>query len=122
MDMIDISIIIPVHNEEDILEKNLAKIYSSLEKSKLVGKFEIILCENGSKDSTPAIVKNLSKKDPKIKSVILKKRGLGLAIKTGILNARYDIAAFYAIDIPYGADHVVHGLKALKSYDADIVI
>ena len=122
MDMMDISVIIPVHNEEEILEKNLCKIHSSLEKSKLVGKFEIILCENGSKDSTPAIVKNLSKKDPKIKSVILKKRGLGLAIKTGILNARYDIAAFYAIDIPYGADHVVHGLKALKSYDADIVI
>ena len=54
-DMMDISVIIPVHNEEEILEKNLGRIYSSLEKSSLVGKFEILLCENGSKDSTPVI-------------------------------------------------------------------
>ena len=120
--MVDVSVIIPVNNEEEILEKNLGRICSSLEKSKLVGKFEIILCENGSKDSTPVIIRNLSKKDQKIKPIILKKRGLGLAIKKGILNARYDIAVFYAIDIPFGADHIVHSLKALKSSDADIVI
>lgn len=118
----EISVIIPVHNEEDILEKNLSRIYSSLEKSSLVGKFEILLCENGSEDSTPVIVKNLSKKNPKIKSIILKKRGIGLAVKKGIQKARHDIVVFYAIDIPYGADYVVRGLRALKSNSADILI
>ncbi len=118
----DVSVIIPVHNEEEILEKNLSRIYSSLEKSSMVGKFEILLCENGSEDSTPVIVKNLSKKNSKIKSIILKKRGIGLAVKSGILKARHDIVVFYAIDIPYGADYVVHGLRALKSHNADILI
>ena len=60
--MINISIVFPVHNEEETLEELLTDWYEKLNKNNI--NFEFVIVEDGSKDRTKEIIKNLEKKFP----------------------------------------------------------
>jgi glycosyltransferase involved in cell wall biosynthesis len=62
--MTAISIIIPIFNEEKILEKNIDYLIPQLRKN--FDRFEIILSENGSIDATKKIAIELDKKWPEV--------------------------------------------------------
>ena len=53
-----LSIVIPIYNEEEILEASTNQIIAICEKIK--AEYEIILVENGSTDKTASIASNLS--------------------------------------------------------------
>jgi len=53
-----ISIVIPIHNEEKMLEKNITEIVENMNRSKV--KYEIILIENGSTDKTYDVASKIS--------------------------------------------------------------
>ena len=119
----DISIILPINNEEAVLQKNCLALFQFLKKDKNIRNFEILLCDNGSSDKSLAIAKSLEKKykqHKQIRAFHSPKRGLGIGIQLGIDNARYDNLFFYAIDIPFGFDIIDQSLAALES--ADVVI
>jgi len=105
----NLSVIIPVYNEEKSLQ-NLIKLHNYLN-----GKFEILVCDNGSTDNSATVIRGF--KYPKIKYVKVPERGLGLGIKAGIENAKYDNIMFYAIDLPFGLNIIDESLTALKKYD-----
>jgi glycosyltransferase involved in cell wall biosynthesis len=67
MPKIDLSIVLPVHNEE----KNLPFLYEELTKElkNLPLNYEIIFVDDGSKDTSFKILESLSKKDKKVKIV-----------------------------------------------------
>ncbi|MBI3379832.1 glycosyltransferase family 2 protein [Candidatus Gottesmanbacteria bacterium] len=59
--MKQLQIILPVHNEEESIEKTVSEIYNII--SKKVD-FEFIICEDGSRDNTKKVLAKLSKKYP----------------------------------------------------------
>jgi glycosyltransferase involved in cell wall biosynthesis len=59
---IQISIVIPVYNEEGILRAAVVDLRERL--SPLSWSYEILLAENGSRDRTVAIARELSQKYP----------------------------------------------------------
>lgn len=65
--MIDISVFIPVYNEENRLEKNIKKIYDKLKETGY--KFEIFIVDDNSKDLTPEIGRELVKKYDEVRFV-----------------------------------------------------
>ncbi|MFH1053362.1 MAG: glycosyltransferase [Candidatus Woesearchaeota archaeon] len=120
MEKINLSIIIPVNNEEKIIEKNSLKLLDYLKNSKLIDKYEILLCDNGSTDKTYEIAKELARKYKQIRAFHADKRGIGLGIKQGILNAKYEYMKKQDIDIPFGLGVIEDSIKAIE--DADVVI
>ena len=56
----NLSIVIPVYNSENILEELVTRIYQSLKKKNFQGKFEIILINDCSKDNTKKIIKSFN--------------------------------------------------------------
>ena len=58
-----ISIVFPVYNEEDNLEKLISDWHKKL-KEKLDNQFEFVIVEDGSKDRTKQIIKDLEKNYP----------------------------------------------------------
>ncbi|MFH1316427.1 MAG: glycosyltransferase [Candidatus Woesearchaeota archaeon] len=120
MEKINLSLIIPVNNEEKIIEKNSLKLLNHLKNSSLIDKYEILLCENGSTDKTYEIAKGLARKYKRIRAFHADKRGIGLGIKQGILNAKYEYLKKQDIDIPFGLGIIEDSIKAIK--DADVVI
>lgn len=80
---IEISIVVPMHNEEECINEFYTRTTSTLRNLKVP--YEIVLVNDGSKDNTGGIIKKLSKKDPSVLGVFLaRNRGQCTAIYAGI--------------------------------------
>lgn len=79
---VELSVIIPIHNEE----QNLEPFYNELKDHlKFISNYEIIFVDDGSLDSSFNILNKLSKKDKKLKIIKLKTRcGQSIAIRAGL--------------------------------------
>ena len=65
--MIDLSLIIPVYFEEEVMPKSIEEITKALELLDL--SYEIIFIDDGSKDKTVSIIKEHAQKDERIKLI-----------------------------------------------------
>jgi glycosyltransferase involved in cell wall biosynthesis len=110
-----ISIIVPVFNEEEILEERIHFLNSYLKAH--FENFEIIVSENGSRDLTREIIGSL---EDKLASV----RGLtdasvadyGLALIEGIRAASFNEVAILELDY-FDFDFLERGYKKLSDFD-----
>lgn len=82
-----ISCIFPVHNEAAVLAKQLKKFVADLKHFSLPV-WEIILVENGSRDTSWNIIQSLQNKDRRIRSLRLPQSSYGQAVRTGLEQAR----------------------------------
>lgn len=106
-----LSIIIPLFNEQERLEK-LTKVYKFLNQQKF--RYEVILINDGSIDNTLRMLNKLSKK---IKFTLItyeKNRGKGFAIKTGMLAAKGRYLLFTDIDLSTPVEEFIKFLPFLK--------
>ena len=85
-----ISILIPVYNEEKVIERNVKILVKFLDKLKIP--YEVLICDNGSTDKTPIIGKSLSSKFPKkVRFFSIKeRRSVGSAFKKMVNEATYE--------------------------------
>jgi glycosyltransferase involved in cell wall biosynthesis len=119
-----ISIVIPIYNEQAILH---AAVVDLRERLKPVGwSYEIILAENGSKDRTVEIAQELAEKysdpaDGQVKLISLGEPNYGKAMKQGILLARGDIVICDEIDL-CDVDFHRRAVEILETGAADLVI
>lgn len=118
----DFSLIIPIHNEETILKEAVGSLYKYLETLESLGEFEIILACNGCTDSSEKICKELSKNNPRVKTIIIEGRGLGTAIHQSAHKASYDMMMFYAIDLPFGLSVIGESIDAAVKNKGAVVI
>lgn len=104
-----------VYNEEEVLTENIRKLKKGL--NRLVGKgnYEIILVENGSTDNTPILLKRIN--DKNIKVLFSSAKGLGLAFKIAVMEAKYDHVVFSAIDLLFGFSDLKMALSIWSDYD-----
>lgn len=83
--MIDFSLVLPIHNQEDIIESVYKEIRKALDKLNIT--YECILVENGSRDNTLKVLKQLAKKYKNTR-VHVAPQGYGSAVITGLNNAK----------------------------------
>ncbi len=119
-----ISIVIPVYNEQAILH---AAVIDLRERLKPFGwNYEIILAENGSKDRTVEIGKELAAKfgdseDGQVKIISMGEPNYGRALKEGILLAKGELVICDEIDL-CDADFHRRAVEILETGTADLVI
>jgi len=83
---ITVSVIIPVYNEQKVIEKTIDAVKKSIKKSS-VSSYEIIVVDDGSKDKSGRIIDSITG----IKAFHHQiNKGYGASIKTGIRNSRYE--------------------------------
>lgn len=82
----EVSIVIPVYNEEGILSASLSDLIDKLSDADF--EYEIIIAENGSKDATVAIAEEYSQRHPQVRVFSVGEPNYGLALKEGIRRAR----------------------------------
>ena len=90
------SIVIPIYNEEEILEESTNAIFSLCKSMEI--DFEIIFSENGSTDNTKKIVDKLIKKYSEIKIISNSEPNYGNALKAGFDLAKNDLVISFDID------------------------
>jgi glycosyltransferase involved in cell wall biosynthesis len=114
-----ISIVIPVYNEEAILESAVKDLLDRLERFDVP--FELILAENGSKDRTVGLAEELAARFSEVRTFSLGEPNYGKALKRGILLARGEIVICDEIDL-CDTDFYTRALALLDAYDADLVV
>ena len=115
----NISIVIPVYNEEGILHSSVVDLVTSLDELKW--EYEILLAENGSSDRTVALGEELSRKYPRVQIHSLGEPNYGRALKEGILRAKGKFVICDEIDL---CDTEFHqrALAILEADRADMVV
>ena len=112
--MSHVSIIIPIHNEEDILETQIVSTLQQLKKTNITA--EIILIENGSRDNTYHIAQNLSKRYHSVRVLKLTQAHYGKALQKGILKAQFE--HIVQCDLDYiDISFITQAVHLLTSYD-----
>jgi glycosyltransferase involved in cell wall biosynthesis len=93
----DVSIVIPVYNEEAILHAAVVDLRERL--APLGWHYEVILAENGSRDRTIEIADGLRAKYPELRLISAGEPNYGKALRQGILEARGEIVICDEIDL-----------------------
>ncbi len=95
---IELSIVIPVYNEEESIRLLYAELKDSLDK--LDKNYEIILINDGSKDGTAEILKELSAQDKQLKTINFTRNfGQTAAMSAGFHYAQGDIIVTLDADL-----------------------
>ena len=115
----DISIVIPVYNEASIVAQATEELTAALERKGY--DYELLLSENGSKDSTPEILKGLAAKNPRIRALSTGEPNYGKALRMGIMEAKGTFVICDEIDL-CDTDFYARALPLLRSGEAELVI
>lgn len=107
-----ISILIPVFNEELILQKNIEKLSDYLQ-VKLTD-FEIHIVDNGSTDKTRQISLELQKSYPWIHYHHLSEKSVGKAFATGVRAAKYPYVISLDADLSVDLVFIDYAISLLK--------
>jgi len=91
-----ISIVIPVHNEAEILESEVYTLLRGLDARSM--DYELILAENGSSDRTKAISNDIAERSPRVRAIHLPNPDYGAAMRAGLLEAKGALVINFDID------------------------
>jgi glycosyltransferase involved in cell wall biosynthesis len=116
---VHVSIVIPVYNEEGILHAAVVDLHERL--APLGLRYEIVLAENGSRDRTLEVARELAEKYPEVRFLSVGEPNYGRALRAGILDARGALVIFEEIDL-CDVDFHQRALALLESDAADMVI
>lgn len=114
--MSKVSVIVPVHNTEEYLDKCVKSI-----QAQTLTDIEIILVENASTDNSPAVCRELAAEDSRIKVIHLEIGDLSHARNIGVKHATSEYVAFVDSDDSIAPDmyETLYGLA--DENDLDVV-
>lgn len=114
--MLKISIVVPVYNGEHFIERCIESIEEQSYKN-----IEVITINDGSKDNSLKMLKNMSKKYGNIKVVTGANGGVSVARNKGIAASTGDFITFIDVDDALKKDAIKNMVESLKN-KTDIVI
>ena len=118
MNSIDVSIILPVYNNENTLKRALDSVFSQV----FNGSFELICAIDPSKDDSLPILEEYSKKHPNLVLLVSKERlGTALSRQKAIEIAKGKYVAFLDADDELRNDFLQKMFDAIVKKDADVV-
>ena len=115
MKRIDLSVIIPVKNEEALLEKSVLQFWNYFSKQDKIRNFEIILCENASEDHTLILCRKICRKLLNVSYIHSDK--FGTALKNGILKAVFPYVYSNGLDNPFKYEDLEQMLSLCAKFD-----
>jgi glycosyltransferase involved in cell wall biosynthesis len=116
----DISIVIPVYNEESILYAAVSGLTDRLN-NEFDLSYELILSENGSKDRTVEIAQQLQQRHPQVRLLHSDEPNYGKALKRGIEAARGRFVICDEIDL-CNTDFYREAVRLLDTEGVDLVV
>jgi len=93
-----VDIVVPVYNEQNILEKSISTLCGFLEKN-FKHSWSIIIADNASIDRTLEIANSLAKKYKKVKVLHLNQKGRGRALRIAWTKSDADIVSYMDVDL-----------------------
>ena len=115
-----LSIVAPAYNEEEIISDTIKDWANFIKKEKIRG--EIVICNDGSKDRTGEILKNLQKKYPMLVVCENKpNKGYGAAVANAVRHTRGELVMTLDSDGQFGVQAYKKLCQKLESGNYDFV-
>jgi len=114
-----LSVVIPVYNEEAIIEGALSRYLAALRE--LERPFEVIVSANGCRDQTVPIVQELMGLHPELRLLQSDVADYGRALRRGLLAAKFDVVVCDEIDL-CDIGFVKRALRRLDHDECDVVV
>ena len=111
-----VSIIIPCFNSEKFIENTLNSVLKQTYKN-----FEVIVIDDGSKDKSAEIIRQMSCYDARIRYIYQSNSGVSIARNNGIINSSGNYIAVLDSDDIWFNNHLETSLEILKTKSSDIV-
>ncbi|MGQ0744607.1 MAG: glycosyltransferase family 2 protein [Acidimicrobiales bacterium] len=122
-----LSVVLPAHNEEELLASTVGSILSALEGPAPHGgglrdeAFEVIVVENGSTDSTPLLARRLAAARSEVRVLSLPEGDYGRALRAGLLASRGDVVALFDVDY-FDLDFLARARAVMDGPDAPVIV
>ena len=116
----ELSIIIPIYNEE----KNIKKLSNLIKKNLKIKKFEIIFVDDDSTDNSKKILEDLNKKDQRIISIIRKNKikDLSKSCILGFKKSKYKTILVMDGDLQHNPLFIPKLINSYNSSFCDLVV
>jgi len=117
----ELSIFLPTYNEEGNIATTVKNVVAGA--SEYAEKWELIIVDDGSTDSTNKIALNLEESNKNIRVIRHEKnQGYGASLKTGLYSAKYKWISFIDSDGQFDFGEINKFLDKQKETEADLVI
>ena len=117
----ELSVFFPAYNEEANIERTVSMAKKVLEE--VAETWEILIINDGSKDRTGEIARQLAKKEPRIRVITHSpNRGYGASLKSGLYSSRYPWICFTDSDGQFDFSEVNKLIETQKKTGADLVV
>lgn len=114
---VELSVIVPVYNEEATLSVALESVLALS-----VARMEVIVVDDGSSDRTPAIVAEAAHADQRIRPIRLEKNaGKTAAVRRGIEISLGQVVIIQDADLEYDAAEIPRLIEPIVDGEADVV-
>ena len=116
----EVSLIIPMYNEEDNVLITLNEVKKVLE---TYPSYQIVAVDDGSSDQTLALLEEYASENPEL--LVLKhpvNMGMGRALRTGFEKAEGDVIITLDADLSYDPKYITELIQELHENHLDIVI
>lgn len=118
--MLDLSIVIPLYNEDESIDELHSKIVSSL--SNLSLNYEIIFIDDGSTDNSWNIIKDVTKKFHNTRAIrFLTNYGKSMALSAGFKSTRGEVVVTMDADLQDDPNEILQLYNVLINEDYHIV-
>jgi Glycosyl transferase family 2 len=103
-DLIQLSVVVPIYNEQAILLDNLSRYAGALDRIVGASRWRFILVDNGSTDSTPDMIAQVGASWPLTQTLFKPEPNYGRAVRTGLENVTTPYAHLIDVeqwDVPF---------------------
>lgn len=116
----DVSIVVPLFNEEESLPKLESWIAKVMQENNL--SYEVLMVDDGSSDTSWEVIEQLSKNNPSVRGFKFRRNyGKSAALFTGFSAAKGDVVITMDADLQDSPDEVPGLFKMIKEENFDIV-
>ena len=116
------SLVIPCHNEEEVLPLTYPRVTAILKKlitNGLIKDYELLFINNGSKDATQKVLADFFRHDPRVRILELRRNfGYQGSISAGLFEARGDVVVTIDADLQDPPEKIPEMIQAYQNgYD-----
>jgi glycosyltransferase involved in cell wall biosynthesis len=117
----NVEVVVPVHNEQHVLEANIRTLYSYLT-HEFPFSARITIADSASTDATPAIAEALAVELPAVRVIHCDEKGRGRALRAAWSASRADVIAYMDVDLSTGLNALLPLVAPLLSGHSDLAV
>jgi glycosyltransferase involved in cell wall biosynthesis len=116
-----VEIVIPVYDEEAILEANVALLLRYLN-DEFPFRYRVVIADNASTDATGAVAAELAARYPEVHALSLDRKGRGLALKAAWSESEADVVSYMDVDLSTNLESFLPLVAPLMSGHSEVAI